>query len=69
MKRINIGYNGQVYSIGETDLDQLKAQIASAVGGDPLWLSVNYGEGRLQTAQILVGRGIPISLMPVPADD
>jgi hypothetical protein len=66
VKRIEIGYNGQVYSIGDVDLDELKARIAAAAVGAPVWLSVNYGEGRPQAAEILVGPGIPISLIPVP---
>jgi hypothetical protein len=66
VKRINIGYNGQVYSIGEVDLETLRARITAAASGRTEWLTVNYGEGRPQVAEILIGPGIPIALMPVP---
>lgn len=66
MKRIDIGYNGQVYSVGEIGYEELKARIIAAAQGPYEWLTVNYGEGRPQVADILIGPGIPISLLPVP---
>lgn len=69
MKRINITYDGRHYSIGNTDVDELKAQIEEAQhSGEFRWLTVNEGEGRPQIAEILIGPGIPIALMPVHGD-
>lgn len=69
MKRINIGYEGQMYSVGEADLEELKARILAAAQGEPTWVRVQYGEGRPQPAEILLGPGIAVSLMPVPGPE
>ena len=68
MKRIGIFYGGRIFSIGEEDYERMKAEIEEAHrgGGGPTWITVNYGEGRPQPAELLVGPGIAIALMPVP---
>src|SRR3546814_21128861 len=46
MKRIDIVYGGQSYSVGQRDIDELRAEILAktrAEGG--YWLEVNSGEG------------------------
>lgn len=66
MKRIDILYGGDHYSVGGADLAQLQARITDAVarGGD--WIVVNEGEGSAREAYLLVGPGVPIALVPVP---
>ena len=69
MKRVNIMYGGNQYSVGQADVDLIKQEIEAAhTGGGPRWIVVNYGEGRPQPAELLVGPGIPISLIPIPGD-
>ncbi|GAA1060204.1 hypothetical protein [Agromyces bracchium] len=70
MKRVNIMYGGAQYSVGEADVEAIKEAIERAhERGLADWITVNFGEGRPQPAQLLVGPGIPISIVPIPADD
>jgi len=69
VKRVNIMYDGHQYSVGQADVEAIKREIeASHTSGGPRWIIVNYGEGRPQPAELLVGPGIPISLIPIPGD-
>lgn len=69
MKRIGIIYAGSQFSIGEQDYDGLKAEIEAAHSeGRSTWIVVNHGEGRPQRAELLVGPGIPIALLPIPGE-
>ena len=70
MKRVNILYDGLQYSVGQADVEAIKATIEQAhASGTARWITVNFGEGRPQPADLLVGPGIPISLIPIPPDD
>lgn len=70
MKRVNIMYGGAQYSVGQADVDAIKAAIEVAFATNSArWITVNYGEGRPQPADLLVGPGIPVSIIPIPADD
>ena len=70
MKRVNILYDGAQYSVGQADVEAIKAEIEQAhVAGRARWITVNFGEGRPQPADLLVGPGIPVSIVPIPADD
>ena len=70
MKRVNIMYDGAQYSVGQADVEAIRAAIEEAhTTGSPRWITVNYGEGRPQPADLLVGPGIPVSIIPIPADD
>ena len=69
MKRVNIMYGGNQYSVGQADVELIKREIEAAhTAGGPRWITVNYGEGRPQPAELLVGPGIPISVIPIPGD-
>jgi hypothetical protein len=66
MKRIGIIYAGAQFSIGQEDFEQLKADIEAATRSDrSVWIRVNHGEGRPQPAELLIGPGIPIALIPI----
>lgn len=66
MKRIDIRYGGEVYSVGGRDVDDLQAEIDAAVeNGGSGWIVVNHGEGTPQEARLLLGPGVPISLLPI----
>jgi hypothetical protein len=70
VKRVNIMYGGAQYSVGQADVEAIKATIEEAhATGSPRWISVNFGEGRPQPADLLVGPGIPVSIIPIPSDD
>jgi hypothetical protein len=69
MKRIDILYDGIQYSIGQDSYDAIKTAITTAATGDASWITVNRGEGRPQPAELLIGPGIPIVLLPVSPDD
>ena len=66
MKRIDVVYGGQTYSIGGVEPDALRARIERVVarGGD--WLTFNDGEGALRQAFLFVAPGIPIAVIPIP---
>lgn len=66
MKRIDIFYGGQHYSVGEENLERLQHEIAHAARGEVRWLTVNEGEGAPRPAQLLIGPGVSIALVPVP---
>ena len=70
MKRVNILYDGAQYSVGQADVDAIKEAIAAAhESGTARWIRVNFGEGRPQPADLLIGPGIPVSIIPIPSDE
>jgi hypothetical protein len=69
VKRIDVLYDGSHYSIGGEDYDAIKAAITAAATGDATWITINHGEGRPQLAELLIGPGIPVALLPISADN
>jgi hypothetical protein len=69
VKRIDILYDGVHYSIGQEDYDTIKAAITTAATGEASWITVNRGEGRPQPAELLIGPGIPVALLPISPED
>lgn len=72
LKRINIRYGGDHYTMARTDLEVVKGEIESALaGGGSYWLHVNRGEGSFQQADLLITPGTPIALMGIefPPDE
>ena len=70
MKRVNILYDGAQYSVGQADVDAIKQAIEEAHAlGTARWIRVNFGEGRPQPADLLIGPGIPWSISPIPSDE
>ena len=70
MKRVNILYDGAQYSVGLADVDAIKQAIEEAHStGTTRWIRVNFGEGRPQPADLLVGPGIAVSIIPIPSDE
>lgn len=69
MKRIDIYYGGQHYSVGGREPDELLEEVRrgfATEGG--AWLQVNDGEGAPRPAYLLLGPGVPISIIPIPDD-
>jgi hypothetical protein len=67
MKRIDIHYGGQLYSVGDRDVDQLMAEVEDGMRNGA-WLKVNDGEGERRDAFLMLGPGVPISVIPIPGD-
>jgi len=67
VKRIDVHYDGNLYTISNRELAEVQEEIAAAQreGG---WLLVNNGEGTRRDAYIWVRGGIPIALVPIPAE-
>ena len=68
IKRINIRYGGDHFTMASSDLDAVKGEIEAALaGGGVYWLHVNRGEGSFQSAELLITAGTPIALMGIEA--
>jgi hypothetical protein len=68
MKRIDITYGGNSYSVGGRDLSELQAAVLRGHTDGGLWLEVNDGEGAERPAYLLIAPGIDIALIPIPGD-
>ena len=68
MKRIDIHYGGQLYSVGDRDIDQLLAEVAEGTQRGGTWLRVNDGDGARRDAFLMLGPGVPIGLIPIPGN-
>ncbi len=66
MKRIDIVYGGERYSLGGRDFDAVRDEIAEGVAQGGYWFRVNDGEGEARAAYLLLNPGIPIAVVPVP---
>jgi 6-phosphofructokinase len=72
LKRINIRYGGDHYTLARTDMEELKNEIATAIeNGGTHWLHVNRGEGSFQQADLLITTGTPIAIIgiEIPPED
>ena len=69
MKRIDIRYGGDVYSVGGRDFEELRREISTGLESGTYWLTVNDGEGMRRDAQLLITPGVPIVLIPIPNPD
>lgn len=70
MKRIDIVYGGQSYSVGQREIEALREEILAGVrAGDGYWLEVNSGEGAPRPTYLLITAGTDIALTPIPGDD
>lgn len=66
MKRIDIYYDGEHYSVGGRDLGDVTREILEGVTSGPRWLEVNDGEGEARTAYLLLTAGVPLAVVPIP---
>jgi hypothetical protein len=70
MKRVDIKYDGSEYSIGNRHIDEVQAEIdAGLLAPEPAWLTVNSGEGRIQSARLLITPGVSFSLIGIDDPD
>lgn len=68
MKRIDIIYGADRYSVGGREFDDLKREIQEGIASGPLWLEVNEGEGAPRAAYLMLLPGVPIALIPITDD-
>jgi hypothetical protein len=66
VKRIDINYGGQTYSIGGRDVADVTREVEQAVQDGGAWLTVNDGEGEPREALLFIGPGTPIAVIPIP---
>ena len=66
MKRIDIHYGGERYSVGGRDVEGVLTEIEQGLGGSGHWLEVNDGDGAPRTAYLLITPGVPVAIVPVP---
>jgi len=66
MKRIDIHYGGQNYSVGGRSVEQLRQEIADGMVSGVHWLTVNDGEGQRRDAHLLITPGVTFALIPIP---
>jgi hypothetical protein len=69
-KRVDIKYDGTEYSIGNRHIDEVQAEIdAGLTASHSTWLTVNFGEGRIQIARLLITPGVSFSLIGIDDPD
>jgi hypothetical protein len=68
MKRIDVYYDGHVYSVGQRELEDVQNAIATSQSQGGMWLLVNDGEGTRRDAYLWIGPGTSIALVPIQAD-
>ena len=69
MKRIDIYYGGDHYSVGGRRLEDLRAEIEAGLEAGMYWLEVNDGEGEMRAAHLLLSPGVALAVVPVPDED
>lgn len=69
MKRIDIYYGGEHYSVGGRELDEVLDEVEACLTTGNHWLQVNYGEGMMRPARLLVTPGVALAIVPVPSDE
>ncbi|GAA5211345.1 hypothetical protein [Microbacterium kyungheense] len=66
MKRIDIYYGGEHYSVGGRRLEDLRQEVEVGLMGGTHWLEVNDGEGMMRTAYLMITPGVPLAIVPIP---
>ena len=69
MKRIDVYYGNDHFSVGGRELEDLQRQIVEGIANAPSWLEVNDGEGMLRPSFLLLTPGVPLAVVPIPEPD
>ncbi|AND17741.1 hypothetical protein [Rathayibacter tritici] len=70
MKRIDVIYDGTAYTVTNRSLAEFRAEVDAALAAaTPQWVIVNAGEGRANTALILITPYTPLSIITNDVDD
>jgi hypothetical protein len=68
VKRIEILYGGELYTVSGRKPDELMDEIADAAANGPRWLPVNSGQGTVRESFLLITPGVPLAIVPTPDD-
>lgn len=70
MKRIDIRFGGDSYTVSHRDPDDLQAEILRRNAESPAgwWMQVNAGEGEPRPTFLLVTAQSELALTPIPDD-
>jgi hypothetical protein len=66
MKRIDIHYDGEHYSVGGRRFEDLRREVEEGLAKGFHWLEVNDGEGMMRVAHLLITPGVPLAIVPIP---
>ena len=66
MKRIDIYYGGEHYSVGGRKLEDLREEVEAGLASGLYWLEVNDGEGMMRAAHLLLTPGVSLAIVPIP---
>ena len=69
MKRIDIIYGGQPYSVGGRELAEIRNDVEEAIRSGGGWLKVNDGEGERRDAYLYITPGTTVALIPIPDEE
>jgi hypothetical protein len=70
MKRVEIDYLGKSYTLPETTAAHVREEISSGLeAGNSFWLRVNFGEGKPQPVDLLITRGVGITVADANVDE
>ncbi|AZZ49884.1 hypothetical protein C5C31_09340 [Rathayibacter rathayi] len=70
MKRIDLIYNGTAYTVANRSLAEFRTEVDTALAAPtPQWITVNYGEGRVNSALILVTPYTALTIITNDVDD
>ena len=69
MKRIDIYYGGEHYSVGGRRLEELQREIETGLRSGMHWLEVNDGEGTRRQAFLMLTPGVQLTVVPIPDPD
>jgi hypothetical protein len=70
MKRVEIGYQGSSYTLPDTTAQHVRRTIEHGLAeGRPFWLRVNFGEGKPQPVDLLLGTGVGITVADLNVDE
>lgn len=69
MKRVDVQYDGEHYSIAGRELEDVQEEIARGLdSGKTAWLEVNSGEGQYRAAVLALTPGVAIALSAAHED-
>lgn len=69
MKRIDIYYGGERYSVGTRTFEEISAEVDAALAAGHDWIRVNDGDGAPRMAYLLITPGVPLAIVPIPDED
>ena len=70
MKRVDILCDGTVFTVSNRTAEEFQAEVDAALAAPaPQWLTVNYGEGRVNPALILITPFTALTIITNDFDD